>query len=417
MIRTLTALSICALTLAACGGGNSGGSRVIGGSDTGGRIGSAIKSNRIAFLPTPAPKSSHANAAAALRQNLLDARFVDLNAEREDGYRGATGQEILNDDPHTFRPIRDTNAEAAWRLGWTGDGVRIGVLDGFSVKNIPVDGNKVSHGEAVSFIAQQIAPEATIATRSLTFGCNRPAGLNERQTKEGFGFFEQNGYHIVNNSWGFDRYKRDICSAVPNPGLLPADIWNDLIAQEKQDPSSKRMIVPISDDDAYHANMLFIFAAGNDGQNCFNGIGACNLLAAAIDSMRQDDSVTNAGERVLFVGALSDDSFGTDRKSLARYSHPAGDMVNDFIVAHDDIFEAGAVFRPGDGSGTSFAAPRVAGAAAIVRHKFPSLNGPKLKQVLLKSADDLGTPGPDIIFGHGQLNVVNALSPIDGLTK
>ena len=120
------------------------------------------------------------------------------------------------------------------------------------------------------------------------------------------------------------------------------------------------MIVPISDGDAYHANMLFIFAAGNNGQECFGGIGECNLLAAAIDSMRQDDGEKDAGERVLFVGALSDDSFGTDRKSLARYSHPAGDMVNDFIVAHDDIFEAGIVRSS---SGTSYTAPRVAGAA------------------------------------------------------
>jgi subtilisin family serine protease len=86
-------------------------------------------------------------------------------------------------------------------------------------------------------------------------------------------------------------------------------------------------------------------------------------------------------------------------------------MPNDYIVAYDDIF------RAGDGSGTSFAAPRVAGAAAIVRHKFPSLNGPKLKQVLLKSADDLGAPGPDAVFGHGQLNLINALLPIDGLTR
>jgi hypothetical protein len=40
-----------------------------------------------------------------------------------------------------------------------------------------------------------------------------------------------------------------------------------------------------------------------------------------------------------------------------------------------------------------------------------------LKQVLLQSADDLGAPGVDEIFGHGQLNVINALSPIDGLSE
>jgi subtilase-type serine protease len=54
----------------------------------------------------------------------------------------------------------------------------------------------------------------------------------------------------------------------------------------------------------------------------------------------------------------------------------------------------------------------VAGAAALVRHKFPNLNGPQLKQVLLHSADDLGADGPDEIYGYGALDVLGALSPM-----
>lgn len=96
---------------------------------------------------------------------------------------------------------------------------------------------------------------------------------------------------------------------------------------------------------------------------------------------------------------------------MASYSQRAGQMKNDYIVAHDDI----AVSK--HGAGTSFSAPRIAGAAALVRHKFPSLNGPKLKQVLIRSADDLGATGPDEIFGSGRLNVMSALSPIGGLTR
>ena len=68
-------------------------------------------------------------------------------------------------------------------------------------------------------------------------------------------------------------------------------------------------------------------------------------------------------------------------------------------------------------AGTFFAAPRVAGAAALVRHKFPSLDGPGLKSTLLMSADDLGEIGVDAVFGHGRLNILGALSPIGGLTK
>ena len=118
---------------------------------------------------------------------------------------------------------------------------------------------------------------------------------------------------------------------------------------------------------------------------------------------------------MLYVGSLSGASLVSEiitiPETLATYSHSAGDMKNDFIVAHDSVF-----FYQ-DASGTSFAAPRVAGAAALVRQKFPTLNGSSLKQVLLQSADDLGAEGVDEIFGHGKLNLINALSPIDGLTK
>ncbi|MDG2495374.1 MAG: S8 family serine peptidase [Alphaproteobacteria bacterium] len=159
--------------------------------------------------------------------------------------------------------------------------------------------------------------------------------------------------------------------------------------------------------------MLFVFSAGNEGEFCRDGTGACNLQAAAILKLRETEPT--AGTRVLYVGSLSDASSVSEitglPKALAPYSHTAGDMKNDYIVAHDDIF----YYQ--QGIGTSFAAPRVVGAAALVRQKFPTLNGANLKQVLLQSADDLGAPGVDEIFGHGQLNVINALSPIDGLSE
>ena len=53
----------------------------------------------------------------------------------------------------------------------------------------------------------------------------------------------------------------------------------------------------------------------------------------------------------------------------------------------------------------------VAGAAALVRHKFPQLTGMQIKEILLDTARDLGADGPDPIFGHGALDLSNSLSP------
>ncbi|MDD9841754.1 MAG: S8 family serine peptidase, partial [Alphaproteobacteria bacterium] len=105
---------------------------------------------------------------------------------------------------------------------------------------------------------------------------------------------------------------------------------------------------------------------------------------------------------IIFVGALE---HGTN--NLASYSQKAGSSLqNDYLVAHDRIFVADGI------RGTSFAAPRVSGAAALIRHKFPNLDGPALKQVLLQTATDLGATGVDDVFGHGRLNIMNALSPV-----
>ena len=91
---------------------------------------------------------------------------------------------------------------------------------------------------------------------------------------------------------------------------------------------------------------------------------------------------------------------------MADYSVVAGDLKNDFIVAHDDVLATG------DAAGTSFAAPRVSGAAALVRQKFPNLTSAQLKQVILQTATDLGDAGVDEVYGHGKLNILGALSPV-----
>lgn len=57
-------------------------------------------------------------------------------------------------------------------------------------------------------------------------------------------------------------------------------------------------------------------------------------------------------------------------------------------------------------SGTSMAAPHVAGAAALVREAFPFMTAPQVVQSVLTTATDLGSPE---IFGWGLLNVGKAV--------
>ncbi len=69
-------------------------------------------------------------------------------------------------------------------------------------------------------------------------------------------------------------------------------------------------------------------------------------------------------------------------------------------------------------NGTSMAAPQVAGAVALLMEKFPNATPYQLQSILEQTADDLGRPGFDHEFGHGRINLAEALSatqlPSDG---
>ncbi len=60
--------------------------------------------------------------------------------------------------------------------------------------------------------------------------------------------------------------------------------------------------------------------------------------------------------------------------------------------------------------GTSFAAPLVTGAAALVRSKDPTLSAANAVNRLIRTASDLGAPGRDDRYGYGLVNPLAALT-------
>ena len=69
---------------------------------------------------------------------------------------------------------------------------------------------------------------------------------------------------------------------------------------------------------------------------------------------------------------------------------------------------AGGGYSPA--SGTSFSAPVTAGVAALVISANPSLTSAQVQQVLKQSADDLGAPGWDPVYGWGRVNAQKAVA-------
>lgn len=272
----------------------------------------------------------------------------------------------------------DTGATSQWDEGWTGKGVKVAVLDLFDWDDGTVD----DHGEKVSLVVNSVAPEADLNMRNST--------LYSDDIQAAWIAFNEEEYFIVNNSFGRARYSH-----------VTGEENTNFDAEVSSAVSSN---YEITGDAVYDEDMLFIFAAGNSGTYCPDKrIQACTYGAAVVHQQRANGKTDK--DAFMWVGSLND--AGT---ALADYSHSAGDMSSDFMVAHDDVLS------PGDAAGTSFAAPRVAGAAALVRQKFPLLDGGELKSLLLNTATDMGASGPDPIYGMGKLDLGNALSPQGALS-
>ena len=373
-LHSVTRATVLLSVMAACGGGSSG-----GGSSGGGSSGGVPQSPTVpAYDYSQGTASSESNANQAITSSAIYS--LPYDAPNGSSYASVgVAHQTLNGG-NDFVATVDTGARTAWQSGWTGKNVKIGIADSFN-SNGRVD----SHGDWVAVVSTSVAPESTLGFQDILSNSTLVGILGDAAAA--YDYFETNSYHIINNSWGIERPKRN--SNGSYSGSLYAD-FDDLVSQTVAafDPNT-----PSS------AQGLYIMAGGNGGQYCpTREIQNCNWVAATTDKIRENGYA--AGPRLIFVGSLEDNS-----NNLASYSYYAGDLKEDFLVAHDDILSSG------DAAGTSFAAPRVAGAAAIVKQKFPNLTSSQIKQVLLQTADDLGDVGVDRIYGYGKLNIANSLSP------
>ncbi|RLJ22240.1 hypothetical protein DJ031_01325 [bacterium endosymbiont of Escarpia laminata] len=166
---------------------------------------------------------------------------------------------------------------------------------------------------------------------------------------------------VVNNSWGF------------------ANTINECFQEFAEDIRLLK-----------EADISVIFAAGNFGPNAESSISPAN-----------DPTVVSVGS----VDSYNDIAISSSRGPGAC----DGGTFPKLVAPGENIFTADRLpLTYNVVSGTSFAAPHVAGAIALLKSAFPSATVSQLETSLLESSIDIGPIGADGDFGYGLLNVAGA---------
>ncbi len=132
------------------------------------------------------------------------------------------------------------------------------------------------------------------------------------------------------------------------------------------------------------------------------------VVAAAGNTNDELDFYPASFDHVLSVGASDIDD---NKASWATYSY-----YIDILAPGDNVFTTKNNGGYEITTGSSFASPLVAGAAALVRSRFPQLNAIQVMEQLRVTADDIYEVGQNMNYegklGKGRLNVQRALSDI-----
>lgn len=135
-------------------------------------------------------------------------------------------------------------------------------------------------------------------------------------------------------------------------------------------------------------DVLFVHAAGNDGENV-------DLPENANFPNDSDDNKKEFASNVLTIGAINN---GYGANIIAPFSN-YGSFNVDVYAPGDEIYATIPNNKYKYLQGTSMASPNAAGVAALIRSYYPKLSAKQVKQILM----DSGTPLPvDVFLGENQ---------------
>lgn len=297
----------------------------------------------------------------------------------------------------------DVRADEAWAVSMGADTVTIAILDegvdlahpDLAAKLVPgydatgggsagAPSGDDAHGTACAGIAAAvtdnglgvagIAPLARIMPVRMAYGDGSGAWItSDAWIADGLSWAVANGADVLSNSYG---------------GGSPSAIIDSAIANARANGRGGK-------------GAVVVFAAGNDNGPVAYPATHPDSLAVAATSPCDERTAPTSCDGEYWWGS----NHGAEVDLAAPGVH---------LYATDISGTAG--YEPGDYvagfNGTSGATPFVAGAAALLLGYRSDLTATQVETYLTTSADDLGPAGPDAFFGHGRLNLLEALLAI-----
>jgi subtilisin family serine protease len=288
--------------------------------------------------------------------------------------------------------LTQIGAPAAWDQGLTGRGVRVAVLDtgvdathpdlrgkvvaeaNFSESDSTTD--RVGHGTHVASIVAGTGARAAGQRKGVAFG----ASLLNGKVLDDFGFGFESGV-IAGMEWAASRRARVVNMSL---GGGPTD-GTDPVSQALNRITAQRRV-------------LFVVSAGNDGPRgqtvSSPGSATSALTVGAVDVQEGLADFSSRGPRFGDYAMKPDITApGVDIVAARAAGTSLGEPVDQWYTRL---------------SGTSMAAPHVAGAAAILAQRWPTWTPARIKAVLMGTA----APNPELgVYqqGGGRLDVAHAV--------
>lgn len=277
------------------------------------------------------------------------------------------------------------------------------------VSNPFMDGNKMQGH--IGIAPDAIVIPYLIASSYDMNGYSISSFVNNKYIANAFQSAGQNGVMAINNSWGTSINWRSITGDSKENlqyyNIPMNDVLNSFYGGRDGFLETMKNVVNQYDS-------IFVFAAGNEGQ-----IGPSLESLIPLYLTNTDGTLTFYDESTgYYKNFISVVAFDTSNNSLAYYSNRCGIAKEYCITAPGSkliLSDFNDVNNPTTyytiASGTSFAAPIITAAIAVIKGAFPYMTGAEITKLLFLTARDLGAEGVDEIYGWGMLDLEKATRP------